>query len=434
MKTQFGLSDDFIKQNIANGEFGIEKESLRIDTNGYLSHTRHPFEAQPNITRDFCENQIELITDVFDSAEDALLHLERLQTTVVQTLQQLATGKEFLWPFSNPPYVKGEADIPIAQFEGKYKDKTKYRNYLAEKYGKKKMLYSGIHLNYSFSDKLLKKGYQASDFATKETYQSYKDCMYLHLAQKVVQHCWLIVYLMAASPVMDASFLEQEDTEVLTKYASSRCGELGYWNDFTPVFDYHNLETYIQSIEGYIGGGQLKSVAELYYPVRLKPRGENSLEALKKNGINHIEFRMLDVNPLSSIGLLKEDVEFLHYFMLYLVKQENIVLTEEEQIEAIENEKQAAKFDDTGVFIWEVHGNRTPIREAALRILRDMEGYYVSLGEPSVVKNIRYQEEKLLIPENRYADRIQRKYGADYVKQGIRLAEAYTEELLGNCL
>ena len=447
MNSRFGLSDDLIKQNIHKGEFGLEKESLRIDCNGFLSHTKHPFKGQPNITRDFCENQIELITDVFHNVDDVLLHLKQLQAGVLQTLQQLETGKELLWPFSNPPYVKGDEDIPIAQFDEEQTEKTKYRNYLAEKYGKRKMLFSGIHLNYSFADEMLKEGYQVflsgkeedASLPAVSTYQSYKNDLYLQLAQKTTLYSWFIVYLTAASPVLDASFLlsfadserEAWKEEDLNGYASARCGELGYWNDFTPVFDYQNLEMYIQSIENYVNCGQLRSVSELYYPVRLKPRGENSLEHLKEKGINHIELRMLDVNPLSPIGLMKEDVEFLHYFMLYLLGQENMELTKEAQINAIINEKQAAKFDDSQIFIRESNGNSTQIRQAALEILQNIEAFYVSLGERVALESIQYQKDKLLIPDHRYADRIRRAYGRDYVKRGVCLADEYAKELLG---
>lgn len=459
MNLALGLSDNLIKRSLNKGEFGLEKESLRVDGNGFLSHTKHPFEEQRNITRDFCENQTELITDVFDNVDAVLLQLEQLQTRVVHTLRNLKTGKEFLWPFSNPPYVKGEDDIPVAQFEGEQKEKTQYRNYLAEKYGKRKMLFSGIHLNYSFADDMLAEEYQIIVSRAEKSkeeipaYQLYKNHFYLQLAQKVTQLSWFIVYLTAASPVMDSSILKcgesvkeslvkrkhtqgyGHDTwkkDDLTQYASVRCGELGYWNDFIPVFRYRDLETYIQSIEAYVDSGQLKSVSELYYPVRLKPRGENSLKQLREKGINHIELRMLDVNPLSPIGLIKEDVEFLHYLMLYLVSQKDIELTKEEQIQAIINEKQAAGFDNTKIFLKNADRTCVQINQAALEVLHNMESFYKVLGETKVLKNIQYQKDKLMIPHNRYADRIRKEFENDYVKKGICLADEYAEELLAN--
>lgn len=451
MDTKFQISENLIKKNMDKGEFGLERESLRIDEKGCLSHIKHPFKEHPNITRDFCENQIELITDVFDNAEDVLQNLMEVQTEVVSTLQQLESGKEFLWPFSNPPHVKDVEDIVVAKFQEEQKAKTQYRNYLAEKYGKRKMLFSGIHLNYSFVDEMLREGYE--DFLSHreiESYQFYKNQFYLQLAQKITKYSWFFVYLTAASPVLDSSFLDcvdrnqkkeeayhekecSQDTwsrDDLTRYASVRCGEKGYWNDFTPVFDYENLDTYIESIEDYIQGGQLKGVSELYYPVRVKPRGENSLEQLKERGINHIELRMLDVNPLSPVGLLQEDVEFAHYFLMYLSGQEDITLTREEQMQAVCNEKLAAEFDDSKVCITEQSGNAKPIRKAAMELLQQMEVFYTKLGGTRALSGIRYQKEKILLLENRYADRIRKEFGTDYMKRGINLAEQYTRDLL----
>ncbi len=485
-RTEFSVA--LIKKNMDRGEFGVEKESLRIDAEGHLSHSAHPFGSREDITRDFCENQTEMITDVYNSVEEVLQHLRKLHTEVVMTLQELPTGREYLWPFSNPPYVQGAEDIPVAQFEGKQSEKTIYRNYLADKYGKRKMLFSGIHLNYSFTEDMIQEEYQillsdeaASNRSELSTFQSFKNHVYIQLVQKLTKYSWLIVYLTASSPVLDDSFLDcgndsrQEQSGFLdcatesgqaqsgypdcenkngktgvpgdkkrtshddewsrgdmTKYASARCGELGYWNDFIPVFDYQNLESYIKSIESYIQSGQLKRASELYYPLRLKPRGENSLEHLREKGVNHIELRMLDVNPLSPIGLIPEDVEFLHYFMVYLHYQEEIQLTEEEQINAIINEKQAALFDDSTILIRESDGTKRPVREAALEVLQQMERFYSEMESATALRRIEYQKEKLTIPGNRYADRIRRLYETDYVEQGINLAGKYTKQLLSD--
>ena len=59
---------------------------------------------------------------------------------------------EFLWTYSNPPAYDGIDQIKIAEFTGAYEEKTEYRKYLAKKYGKVKMLYSGVHFNYSLPD------------------------------------------------------------------------------------------------------------------------------------------------------------------------------------------------------------------------------------------------------------------------------------------
>lgn len=195
----------------------------------------------------------------------------------VKKLLHLETGKELLWPFSNPPYVKGEQDITIASFYGELKGKERYREYLAKKYGKKKMLFSGIHFNFSFSEEMLEEGYRQSE---KKIYQEYKNDIYMELAKKLTRYTWLLVYLTAASPVLDGSFFKDDalGRTVIKNYGSARCREIGYWNDFVPLLKYENWNTYIKSIEEYIEDGQLKEASELYYPIRLKPKGENSLE------------------------------------------------------------------------------------------------------------------------------------------------------------
>lgn len=98
--------------------------------------------------------------------------------------------------------------------------------------------------------------------------------------------------------------------DIITPYSSARCSEIGYWNDFIPVLKYNTLTNYICSIQKYVDKELLKSVSELYYPIRLKPHGENSLENLESSGVNHIEFRMLDLNPLSPTGIIKDDIDF----------------------------------------------------------------------------------------------------------------------------
>ena len=72
--------------------------------------------------------------------------------------RRLKENDELLWPFSNPPIIKDEDDIEIARYSGEKQSSYDYRVYLAEKYGRYKMTYSGIHYNYSFSDDILKRG------------------------------------------------------------------------------------------------------------------------------------------------------------------------------------------------------------------------------------------------------------------------------------
>lgn len=423
----FDYDNSFIKDNIFKGEFGLEMESLRVDKNGFLSHTKHPFNGNIHIDRDFCENQIEMITKVCYSVDSLHNEIKKLRNTVIDKLKTLESGQEFLWSFSNPPYVRGESDIPIAKFDKDLKEKEIYREYLSEKYGKRKMLFSGIHLNFSFPKEIIDAGYKESNDGS---YKEYKSRIYLELAKKLTAYSWLIVYLTASSPVTDGSFFKDEDIgkDIPPEYSSYRCSEIGYWNDFIPILKYDSLKEYTESIQKYLDNGKLKSASELYYPIRLKPLGENSLKNLEESGVNHIELRMLDLNPLSSAGIMKEDINFIHILIIYLMSLEDKDLKAEKQINAIKNIKQASIYDDKKIFIQTNETKAIPIKEAVLQILNDMENFFAKHYNPNVFAIIEYQRKKIIFPQNRYAEIIKNNYGTNYVKKGLELAKKYAKE------
>lgn len=423
------MSFNFDNQNIINnmykGSFGIEKESLRVQKDGFLAHTAHPFGNNPHIDRDFCENQVEIVTDVFDDTESVFNQLSELHNTVVKKLKSLETGSEILWLFSNSPYVKGESDIPIASFKGSLKGKEIYRKYLAEKYGKKKMLFSGIHFNFSFADELIEYGFEESKM---KSFADYKNKLYLELAKKMTKYSWLIVYLTAASPIMDGSYFDDSaiGKDVVTPFSSARCSEIGYWNEFTPILNYDNLKSYVGGIQQYIANGLLKSVSELYYPIRLKPLGANSIENLEKTGVNHIELRMLDLNPLSSVGIFKEDMDFLHMLILYLASLEDEDFSENEQIRAIKNVKQAAKYDDENTFI-DFGSEKISVKSAAFNVLCDMQKFFEKHNQDNALNIIDYQMNKITDKIKRYVEIIRNNFSKNYVENGIRLSLKYAD-------
>ena len=68
----FDLDNQYIKSHLGEAEFGIERESLRVTSSGALAQTKHPFGEHKNIDRDFCENQVEIIGDVFNTPEELI--------------------------------------------------------------------------------------------------------------------------------------------------------------------------------------------------------------------------------------------------------------------------------------------------------------------------------------------------------------------------
>ncbi len=347
-----------MKEYDLGGCFGIERETLRVDSAGRLAQTPHPFAYDPHITRDFCENQIELVTPVADSIDGALAYLAGLDRQVRDVLSQ---NGETLWLYSNPPHFDSEDEIPIADFTGDHSSKRQYREILEQKYGKKLMLFSGIHFNFSFSEDYL------HTLNTKsEDFRTFRDALYLRLYKQLMRHSFLLVLLTAASNVYDLSLDKDGESGIIkSEFTSLRNSERGYWNRFLPVLDHSSLSAFTDSIRRYVGSGALYSASELYLPVRLKPQGVNSLESLAEYGVDHIELRMFDLNPEAPLGIDGRDLKFAHLLMLYLLSLPDFDFTPELQERAVQDHKHAALLEpDAALLVRAEH------------VLTEMEQYY----------------------------------------------------------
>lgn len=389
-----------MKRYDLRGCFGIERETLRVDSAGRLAQTPHPFAYDPHITRDFCENQIELVTPVADSIDGALQHLGKLDRQVRDVLSQ---NGETLWLYSNPPHFDSEDEIPIADFTGDHSSKRSYREILEQKYGKKLMLFSGIHFNFSFSEE-----YLHTLNTENEDFRSFRDSLYLRLYKQLMRHSFLLVLLTAASNVYDLSLdsgqcpppfqlsggetqtffhshplKEQHNYGIIkNKYSSLRNSERGYWNRFLPVLDHGSLSAFTDSIRRYVDSGALYSASELYLPVRLKPQGVNTLDNLAEHGIDHIELRMFDLNPEAPLGIDGRDLKFAHLLILWLFSLPDFDFTPDLQAQAVQNHQNAALPEPDPELL-----------ARAEYVLTEMEHY--DAGDAEALAVIRYEHDKL---------------------------------------
>lgn len=439
-----------LDKNILAARMGLEKESLRVDRRGRLAQTSPPFPDDAELDVDFSGNQLEFVTDVCDSADEVWEALRRLHRKAARVLEKRETGPEYLWPFSNPPYVQAEGENPPMEFCGEKAWKTAYRNHLRDRYGTQLMLYSGIHFNLSFPEKFWEAISAIGDAGEK---RRSADAAYLNLAAWTTRYAWLIVYLFAASSVLDESYFcpGKKDGTPCLKYASPRSSEIGYWNDFEPVLDYRSLEGYVDSILKYTEDGTLMSPAELYYPVRLKSAGLYDLERLRREGVSHIEIRIIDENPYSEIGIFREDVRFLHLLMVYLASRAPKPFPEGEQLRALRDMKRAALFDDSNCL-----SNGLSIRENAVQALQEMEEFFergggftpeggvapVAGSAPEGVaapvagsvewvyirEALDFQWRKLE-PGGRPAEIIRDEFRKEYNRKGLELAKAHSRKL-----
>ncbi|MBR1608111.1 MAG: hypothetical protein IJ678_00675, partial [Kiritimatiellae bacterium] len=376
------LASAAVRDSLWSANFGLEREALRVTADGRMAHTPHPFPADhPRIVRDFCENQTEINTGVARSAAAAVAELESIDADIRAALAAMPEP-EFLWRFSNPPFLAGDDDIPIASFTGARAGKTAYRERLAACYGRRKMAFCGVHVNISFGDELLA---AAAAAAGAPDSRRHADSLYIELAAKASEAAWLLVALTAASPLADPSLVENgagaathsspvarhsslpathsspvtrhsslstthsspvtRHSSLFTGHASIRCSELGYWNDFVPVFDYADAPSWARSVARYVEAGLIAAPTELYYPVRPKPRGANKLESLERTGVDRIELRMFDLDPFAPAGVDARDVAFAHLVLVYLASRPRAPHPARAQILAVRNAKAAARYD-----------------------------------------------------------------------------------------
>lgn len=407
------------------GKTGLELESQRITPDGHLAQTDHPFPGSTAIDRDFGEAQTEINTLPEDSAEEALESLHKHLYTLQKRLRE---NGELLWCFSSPPAIRDASEIRIARYEGPQKEKMIYRQYLAEKYGRYKMTFAGIHYNYSFTEESLSEIRKCRESGL--SWREWKDDFYLDLAVKTLEYSWMIVALLAASPFVDGSYFDkdEEGKTIDTGHASLRCSEQGYWNLFSPVLSYEDMDSYTESVEAYIRKGWLRSERELYYPVRVKPKGKYTLRNLKESGADHIELRLIDLNPFALNGIELRDLQFLELLLIWLAGQEKNKPDQKEQLRLLQNCKNGAGADWETPCILDEKGIWRTIREYTENVLGSMRLAFANEAQAAEV--LEYQYEKVRHPEKRYARRVRELCGDDYLRAGVQRAFCRQEELL----
>jgi glutamate--cysteine ligase len=313
-KDIFPSLPDQIKGDIwLDGLFGIEKENIRVDNDGKLAQTAHPKifgnkRKHPFITTDFSESQVEMITPPLPDIKQALGFLETIHDVV-----SLELVDEFLWPQSIPPVLPNDKQIPIARFDEDGKEAEQYRELLARKYGPKNQLFSGIHFNLSFGEKLLEKLYHLSNPALP--YEEFKDEVYLKTTRQLLRLRWLYVLLYGNSPVVDPSMelkCKQSpfsiDKHIIGLSIRNSC--YGYQNIGEVYPDYSSVPNFRHSVDQMIKEGKLTSIKELYSSVRPK-------FVKDPNHISYVEVRFIDIDPLTKAGITPEALYFLHALALY---------------------------------------------------------------------------------------------------------------------
>jgi glutamate--cysteine ligase len=368
---------------------GIEKESLRATAEGSLAMTPHPKPlgsalTHPNITTDYSEAQLELITGVHATPETCLEEL-----THIHQFTYRALGDEMMWVSSMPCNLPADENIPVGRYGSSNVGRAKsvYRMGLAHRYGRRMQTISGIHYNWSMPG------------VTSEEYFA--------LIRNFRRHAFLLLYLFGASPAVCDCFVAGRDhplqklaegTMYMPHGTSLRMGRLGYQSEAQAslAVSYNGLDGYAASLQEALTkpyaayeavgimnpGGEYNQLAtsllqienEFYGTIRpkrvIRP-GERPLHALRERGVEYVEVRLLDLNPFVPVGITLQTTRFLDIFLLHCLLSDSPPDTPAEIAALGRNQHKTAAYGREPGLTLERDGKEIALVDWGAQLLRD---------------------------------------------------------------
>mgnify|MGYP000872790598 CR=1 FL=1 len=385
-------------------ERGIEKESLRVNKEGFISDQSHSKGlgssfTNPSITTDFAEALIEIVTPVYTDINELYKKLESLHVFINKNLE----NGETLWPFSMPPKIKSESEINIATYGDTNMGKLKhiYRQGLAIRYGKTMQCVSGIHYNFSLSDKSLKNLLGICN-------QEDKDEAYLGLIRNFKRLFWFVLLEFGNSAVVDKTFVsrrkndleELNASDLFQKDATSlRMSDIGYQSQAQKNLDfkYNNLASFLNELRTgiimphpefqklglqdengkyqQISDGILQIENELYdciRPKRAGKSGQRPYQLLKDQGIQYVEVRGIDLNPSSVLGITEDQIRVLDMLLIYCIVNDSPEMTDEEKLIIEKTDITTIKYGREGSSKINYRNSEVPISQARDHLVENL--------------------------------------------------------------
>lgn len=462
---------------LKNMRRGLEKESLRMSKNGYLSQSPHPTGlgaalTHPYITTDYSEALIELITPATKSINETLTFLDELHSFTYQHLDQ-----ERLWLNSMPCMIGlDDTNIPLAYYGESNigKLKTLYRHGLSIRYGRKMQTIAGIHYNLSFPSEFWQAAYQANQ-ATGDL-QVFINEQYFALIRNFQRHSYLLLYLLGASPAVCGCFLmgRQHNLPSLSAstlyqpYATSlRMSRLGYQNTVQRDLQvsYNHLPDYINDLTHAIHtpyapfaelglkkdgvyqqmNTNILQIENEYYglirPKQTAQRGEKPTQALKARGIEYIEMRCVDLNPFAPTGIDSTTAHFLEVFALHSALSQSPEFSAQKYAELDERQEQMVERGRAPQLHITINGESADFKRAALELLSEMQQVAQVLDTAhettTYSQSISHQIDKIEHPEQTYAAQVlaeMAKYDNNFFAFGNAIAEQHRDYFLSRPL
>ncbi len=393
---------------------GIERESLRVTQEGKISQNSHPRNlgsplTSEDITTDFAEALVELVTPAFESAEELFAHLSLLHKFLYSEMEE-----EILWNFSMPCAFQSEQEIKIAEYGNTNSGMLKhiYRKGLRLRYGSIMQCVSGIHFNFSLSE-------DSWNTLAKSPNQSFINQKYLGAIRNIKRNFWFLLERLGASPIAHESYLlnrehslsKHGDNDLFLPFATSlRMSDVGYQSSMQNALkiNYNNLDEFIdaivkgintpvkdfeeiglvdeQGVPQQISTGILQIENELYDTVRPKrsgPSGSRPATLLKNEGIEYLELRGIDINPFIPEGIDENQIKLLDIFIMHSLISESPQVSDKEIEEIRANQKIMVENGRSANIQLQQNGVSIPLKELKKIFHDELEQVAIAMDEYS---------------------------------------------------
>jgi glutamate--cysteine ligase len=403
---------------LPGGRRGLERETLRVTPRGRVSARPHPEAlgsalANPHVTTDYSEALLELVTPTFRDHAALAHYLFELHAWVQRHLED-----ELLWASSMPCEIAGEDEVPIARYGRSHRGRFKeiYRRGLQTRYGGTMQAIAGAHFNYSFADALWPVW---ADIEGQADSAALRSAAYFALVRNYRRLGWLPLYLFGASPALSNSLVRARDDATLqplgsrTLYlphaTSLRMSDLGYRNQGGVSVSVNSLEQYVRDLRhathtvhppfaalGVLVGGDYRQLNDCllqidneYYssirPKRTPRTGELTSVALRRDGVEYVEVRALDLCPFEPTGICPDELHFMEAFLGLCLLRDGAAIESAGLEEADRNQLAVARRGREPGLQLERDGRRLPLAGWAAELLDGMEGVCELLdrGDPA---------------------------------------------------
>ena len=282
------------------------------------------------------------------------------------------------------------------------KIKELYRKGLELRYGPSMQCVAGIHYNFSLHPSSLK--ILLSSFGVQHS-----NDLYLSLIRNFKRYYWFILIHFGRSSIIDKSFIrgrehklvKLNDCDLFMKYATSlRMSDIGYKSSAQKnlKIKYNSLNEFLDKVrdaviqphEGFaklghrdengdfkqISTGIIQIENELYDEIRPKRSlkdNKRPYHLLKKEGIEYIEVRGIDLNPDESIGISLNQILFLNVFLLWCAINESPLISDSEYRRIENNNNSVIQNGNDFSSLLEVKGGKKEINESMSDIFHELE-------------------------------------------------------------